>query len=228
MRIITGRARGTRLKTPRGMAVTRPTSDRVKESLFSILGSLVAGRRVLDVFAGTGSLGLEALSRGAAAAVLVDAATAPLLRENVRRCHFEQAAEVLSLDAFAALARLERAGRTFDLVFCDPPYHKGLFERALAFFDGGHLLAENGILVVEHGGDEDALPELAAQSYRLCDKGGRVAVYRCGTDGQPEVLITITGIYTNLLPENDALRIKRGVTVYSERELDLLLEDLGE
>jgi len=145
MRIITGRARGTRLKTPRGMAVTRPTSDRVKESLFSILGSLVAGRRVLDVFAGTGSLGLEAL-----------------LRENVRRCHFEQAAEVLSLDAFAALARLERAGRTFDLVFCDPPYHKGLFERALAFFDGGHLLAENGILVVEHGGDEDALPELAA------------------------------------------------------------------
>mgnify|MGYP003186227388 CR=1 FL=1 len=73
-----------------------------------------------------------------------------------------------------------------------------------------------------------ALPELAAQNYRLCDKGGRVAVYRCGTDGQPEVLITITGIYTNLLPENDALRIKRGVTVYSERELDLLLEDLGE
>ena len=66
------------------------------------------------------------------------------------------------------------------------------------------------------------------QSYRLGDKGGRVAVYRCGTDGQPEVLITITGIYTNLLPENDALRIKRGVTVYSERELDLLLEDLGE
>ena len=73
-----------------------------------------------------------------------------------------------------------------------------------------------------------ALPELAAHSYRLCDKGGRVAVYRCGTDGQPEVLVTITGIYTNLLPENDALRIKRGVTVYSERELDLLLEDLGE
>ena len=74
----------------------------------------------------------------------------------------------------------------------------------------------------------EKMPELAAQSYRLCDKGGRVAVYRCGTDGQPEVLVTITGIYTNLLPENDALRIKRGVTVYSERELDLLLEDLGE
>ena len=72
-----------------------------------------------------------------------------------------------------------------------------------------------------------AMPELAAQSYRLCDKGGRVAVYRCGTNGQPDVLVTVTGIYTNLLPENDAVRIKRGVTVYSERELDLLLEDLG-
>ena len=72
------------------------------------------------------------------------------------------------------------------------------------------------------------LPELEARSYRLCDRGGRVAVYRCSTDGQPETLITVTSIYTNLLPESDALRIKRGITVYSERELDLLLEDLGE
>ena len=70
-------------------------------------------------------------------------------------------------------------------------------------------------------------PAQAAQSYRLCDKGGRVAVYRCGTNGQPDVLVTVTGIYTNLLPENDAVRIKHGMTVYSERELDLLLEDLG-
>ncbi len=162
MRIITGRARGTRLKTPQGMEVTRPTSDRVKESLFSILGGLVAGRRVLDVFAGTGSLGLEALSRGAAEAVFVDRTTAPLLEENIRRCHFEPVAETIAGEAFAALARLERAGRPFDLVFCDPPYHKGLFERALSFFDGGQLLAERGILVVEHGGDEDALPALSA------------------------------------------------------------------
>ena len=73
-----------------------------------------------------------------------------------------------------------------------------------------------------------AIPELAAQSYRLCDKGGRVAVYRCGTNSQPDVLVTVTGIYTNLLPENDALRIKRGLVVNSPRELDLLLEDLGE
>ena len=81
MRIITGRARGARLKTPKGL-LTRPTSDRVKESLFSILGGRVVGRRVLDLFAGTGSLGLEALSRGAASAVFVDRATEHVLREN--------------------------------------------------------------------------------------------------------------------------------------------------
>ena len=71
------------------------------------------------------------------------------------------------------------------------------------------------------------VPELTAQSYLLQDKGGRVAVYRCSTDGQPQALVSVTGIYTNLLPENDALRIKRGIIVHSERELDLLLEDLG-
>lgn len=162
MRIITGRARGARLKAPKGMAVTRPTSDRVKEALYSILGTMVQDRTVLDVFAGTGSLGLEALSRGAAHAVFLDAATADVLRENITHCHFEQEAEVVSGDAFASLARLARQGRTFDLVFCDPPYHKGLWERALAFFDASPLLAENAILVVEHGGDEDAVPELDA------------------------------------------------------------------
>ena len=162
MRIITVRARGARLKAPKGMAVTRPTSDRVKESLYSILGTMVEGRTVLDVFAGTGSLGLEALSRGASHAVFLDAATADVLRENIAHCHFDGEADVLSGDAFAHLARLVRQGRTFDLVFCDPPYHKGLWERALSFFDESPLLAENAILVVEHGGDEDALPELAS------------------------------------------------------------------
>ena len=71
------------------------------------------------------------------------------------------------------------------------------------------------------------VPELTPQRYYLCDRGGRVAVYLCGTDGSPAVLQRMTGIYVNLLPENDALRIKRGITVGSERELDLLLEDLG-
>ena len=162
MRIITGRARGAKLRAPKGMETTRPTSDRVKESLYSILGSMVSSRTVLDVFAGTGSLGLEALSRGAESAVFLDQSTADVLRENIRHCHFEQEAEVLAGDAFASLSRLERQGRTFDLVFCDPPYHKGLWQRALSAFDKGRLLAEDAILVVEHGGDEDDVPELSS------------------------------------------------------------------
>lgn len=161
MRIITGRARGARLRAPRGMEVTRPTSDRVKGSVFSILGNLVEGRDVLDLFAGTGSLGLEALSRGAAHAVLVDAATQPVLAANLRHCHFEQEAEIVARDALASLRRFEAQGRSFSLIFCDPPYRKGLWQQALQFLDGGRVLSPDGILVVEHGGEEDTLPELS-------------------------------------------------------------------
>lgn len=166
MRIITGSARGYRLKTPKGQA-TRPTSDRIKESLFNILGSKVYGRKVLDIFAGTGNLGLEALSRGAASACFVDQATAALIRENAVHTRLQDRATVHGGDVFAQLARFEQVGASFDLIFCDPPYHKGLFERALAFFDESAVLAHDGILVVEHGADEDTMPELAKLSCVL-------------------------------------------------------------
>ena len=132
MRIITGSARGCRLKTPQGQETTRPTADRVKESVFNILGSMVQDRRVLDLFAGTGNLGLEALSRGAAAAVFADRTTADLIRENARRTRLEDRVQVLSGDVFAILRRLEAQGERFSLIFCDPPYHKGLWQQALA------------------------------------------------------------------------------------------------
>lgn len=157
MRIITGRARGVRLKAPKGMA-TRPTSDRVKESLFSILTPFVAGREVLDIFAGTGGLGLEALSRGARRAVFIDEATQAVISDNIRRCRLEGEAEILPLEATAALARLARSGRQFDLVFCDPPYRRGLAERVLTLLDEGTLLGENAIVVVEQGGGEPLPP----------------------------------------------------------------------
>ena len=160
MRIITGSARGCRLKTPQGQETTRPTADRVKESVFNILGSMVQDRRVLDLFAGTGNLGLEALSRGAAAAVFADRTTADLIRENARRTRLEDRVQVLSGDVFAILRRLEAQGERFSLIFCDPPYHKGLWQQALAATDAGNLLAEDGILIVEHGADEDILPAL--------------------------------------------------------------------
>ena len=171
MRIITGLARGSRLKAPKGQG-TRPTADRVKESLFNILGRKTAGRSVLDIFAGTGALGLEALSRGAESAVLVDVATAKLLRENAEHAHLEASTEILGVDAFVALSRLAAQGRSFGLIFCDPPYHMGLWQRTLAVLDDSGLLSHEGILVVEHGADEIDLPELKKLSCVLNKRYG--------------------------------------------------------
>ena len=103
MRIITGKARGARLKAPKGL-LTRPTSDRIKESLFNILGARVVGRRVLDLFAGTGGLGLEALSRGAASAVFVDRATENILKENAEHAHLAEDARILRADSIPSIS----------------------------------------------------------------------------------------------------------------------------
>ena len=162
MRIITGTARGCRLKTPHGQETTRPTSDRIKESLFNILGQRVFDRKVLDVFAGTGNLGLEALSRGAASAVMVDRATAELIRDNARLTRLQDQVVVKAGDVFTELGRLAAAEAQSDLIFCDPPYHQGLWEQTLRTIDASTgLMAANGILVVEHGADENDLPELS-------------------------------------------------------------------
>ena len=162
MRIITGSARGCRLKTPKGAEVTRPTADRVKESLFNILGQMVVGRKVLDIFAGTGNLGLEALSRGAESAVFVDKATAKLIAENLQLTRLQEKGIVRSGDVFAELSRQAAGKAEFSLIFCDPPYHKGLWQQALKQIDGSDgLMAENGILVVEHGAEENDIPELS-------------------------------------------------------------------
>ena len=160
MRIIAGFARGARLKTPKGLA-TRPTADRVKESLFSILGARVRGRRVLDLFAGTGSLGLEALSRGAENAVFVDRATAAVIEANAEHTHFAEASRVMRCDVFTALTRLEDEGARFGLVFCDPPYGKGLWERTLDVLDRSRLLTDDALVVAECGGDERTPPPLS-------------------------------------------------------------------
>ncbi|MCR5757189.1 MAG: 16S rRNA (guanine(966)-N(2))-methyltransferase RsmD [Selenomonas sp.] len=162
MRVITGSARGCRLKTPKGADVTRPTADRVKESLFNILGSMVMQRKVLDIFAGTGNLGIEALSRGAESAVFVDKATAKLIEENLQLTRLAEKAIVRNGDVFSELIRQGAGKAEFSLIFCDPPYHKGLWQEALRCIDRSRdLMAENGILVVEHGADENDVPELA-------------------------------------------------------------------
>lgn len=153
MRIITGSARGCRLKAPAG-AGTRPTADRTREALFSMLGSRVTDADVLDLFAGTGALGLEALSRGARHAVLIDRATHAVLLENARRTKLDARAKIRRGDVYGNMAALAREGRTFGLIFADPPYAQGDAARVLAAADAGGLLAADGLLVLEQGADE--------------------------------------------------------------------------
>ena len=126
MRIITGTARGTKLLSPEGIT-TRPTSERAKEAVFSVLAFDVPGRRVLDLFAGSGQLALEALSRGAQSAVLVDSAASAtdVIRKNVVKTHMEQKASVVRMDCLSYL-KSARPDQPFDLIFIDPPYIKRL------------------------------------------------------------------------------------------------------
>ena len=177
MRIITGKARGARLKAPKGL-LTRPTSDRVKESLFSILGGRVVGRRVLDLFAGTGSLGLEALSRGASFAVLVDRSTENILRDNAEHTHLADSVRIVRGDVFMALSRLSAEGERFDLVFCDPPYAKGLWERTLIMLDELPVLSEGALVVVECGEDENEGPPLSRLSLVRDERYGHTTRMR--------------------------------------------------
>ena len=153
MRIITGKARGLRLKTPNGLA-TRPTADRVKESLFNILNGLINFSEletVLDIFAGTGALGLESISRGAKSATFIDAATTEILRENIRRTKFTDCT-ILRGDFEKILRRLN--GQNFDLIFSDPPYATGLAQKSLTLVAELNLLKIGGLIVVEHGAAE--------------------------------------------------------------------------
>jgi len=147
MRVITGKARGVQLKTPEGMA-TRPTTDRVKEALFSIIHFDIPGARVLDLFGGTGQLGIEALSRGAKSAVFVDAGepACRLIRENLRRTKLEANARVVRSDY---LDYLKRCRENFDIILLDPPYAEVFLENALKCIAEIDILQSGGIIVTE-------------------------------------------------------------------------------
>ena len=147
MRVITGKARGIQLKTPEGMQ-TRPTTDRVKEALFSIIQFHIPGAKVLDLFGGTGQLGIEALSRGAAGAVFVDAReeSCRLIRENLKRTKLEQDAKVVRSDY---LDYLHRCREQYDIILLDPPYAEVFLENALKTITEIDILHSGGIIVAE-------------------------------------------------------------------------------
>lgn len=174
MRVITGSARGAKLRTLDGLA-TRPTSDRVKEAIFNIIQFDIEGRRVLDLFGGSGQLAIEALSRGAAYAVVVDQnpkATA-IIKENLKKTKLDQKASVFQSDY---LQFLSTTRERFDIIFLDPPYAENFIENALRKISEIDILTEGGIIVCERS-RERSLP--AAVGDLICSKDycyGKTAV----------------------------------------------------
>ena len=164
MRIITGSARGKRLQTPEGLH-TRPTSDRVKQSVFNIIQFDIEGRKVLDLFGGSGQLGLEAMSRGAASCVIVDGdrAAQKAIEANIKNCGFDRNCQLIKGDSFTFLQRQKKA--SYHLIFLDPPYGGELLNRAIAEICRIDILAEGGIMVCESASVDVVAPVQAP--YRV-------------------------------------------------------------
>jgi len=159
MRIISGTCRGKKLMPLEGRKI-RPTSDRIKETVFNILGHRVKNAQVLDLFAGTGALGLEALSRGAAHAVFVDACAdaCNIIRQNIDHCRFSQHANVVHHDIFSVFSVSAIPSKCFDLIFMDPPYNRDYVKKIFEKQEVALLLSDGGILVAEHAAKEN-LPD---------------------------------------------------------------------
>ncbi|MFB0958476.1 16S rRNA (guanine(966)-N(2))-methyltransferase RsmD [Clostridiaceae bacterium HFYG-1003] len=178
MRIIAGKARGRKILGPQNegrdtktgeVRATRPTLDRVKEAMFNIIQYKIEGARVLDLFAGTGSLGLEAASRGAGQVILVDAfrETYDLLVENIRNLGFNEECKSFHMDYREALKRLGAEGKPFDLIFIDPPYLNEMIPVAVEQIHKSGLLTKDGLIVTKIDTREDIYPGCAHLSIVL-------------------------------------------------------------
>ncbi len=178
MRVIAGKARGVNLKTPEGLK-TRPTIDRVKEAMFSILHFELPGARVLDLFGGTGQLGIEAISRGAKEAVFVDESpkACSLIRENLKLCKMENDGKVLCSDY---LRYLSGCRENFDIILLDPPYAEVFLENSLKKISEIDILKSGGIIVAERPVGKEIFDQLPGFTRSKDYKYGTVllTVYR--------------------------------------------------
>ena len=154
MRVISGLARGHKLFTYKGKDI-RPTSDKVRESLFNILGPEVFGSFFLDLFAGSGAVGIEALSRGAVKAIFVDKdnKSKACIVKNLSKTRFHEKGEVFRGDVIDVLFSLNQKGHKYDYIFLDPPYKSDIISRVLSIVNDSELLKEEGIVIVEHSAD---------------------------------------------------------------------------
>lgn len=156
MRVIAGTARRLKLETPAGRH-TRPTSDKIKETLFNMIQQDLYDARFLDLFSGSGGIAVEALSRGAAEAVMVDNDREALrcIRANLAHTHFEEQARVMAMDVIQALRRLDQQGKAFDIIFMDPPYSMGLERRILPYLVDSSLVHDDTRIIVEASLEDD-------------------------------------------------------------------------
>lgn len=151
VRVISGSARGLKLNTP-GDDRVRPTTDRVKESMFNIVQDWVYDSQVLDLFAGSGALGIEALSRGASQAVFCDNSldSIKIIKSNIEKARVADRSQIVSGDFKRCLRDMEAKNQSFDMIFVDPPYYEGLFEEVLDTIRACKILKKDGIVIVEH------------------------------------------------------------------------------
>lgn len=166
MRVIAGKARRILLKSLEGDS-TRPTLDRYKETLFNTMQTYVPDSYFIDVFAGTGSIGIEALSRGAAKAVFIENNKKALavIKENLEKTHLSENAEIIASDAVSALIRLEHTGPA-DVIFIDPPYNRGYELQVLKLLSSSVLVGEDTLVVVE-ASNETGLDEIASTGFNI-------------------------------------------------------------
>lgn len=186
MRIIAGDWKGRRLKAVEGMK-TRPTSDKVKGAIFNILGNKTADAKVLDLFAGTGGLALEALSRGAASAVLVEKSHSAweIINENIAMVGAQDRIRLLKMDGFQFL---KQSSEKYDLIFLDPPYHQGIIPKVIIELDHYQLLNRNGVIIVETAADEEIDKNLFPFEIMITKQYGDTKLWFLQeTEGQGEV-----------------------------------------
>lgn len=175
MRVISGERRGIALKAVPGRN-TRPTTDKVKESMFNMLGQYFNGGLCLDLFAGSGGLGIEALSRGMGKVIFIDRDGQALstIRENLRLTRYEEQSEVFRNDYKQAMRALKKRDLQFDLVFLDPPYKDGIIEQIVSYLDTNAMMKPDGMIVTEHHKNTPLQSEIGSfhqikyENYGIC------------------------------------------------------------
>ena len=186
MRVIAGKYKGRKLNSPDNYDI-RPTTDKAKEALFSILTNEIYGSRVLDLFAGTGSLGIEALSRGAEYCVFADSSreSIRLIKSNLEHCKVEEDTKVTAGDFRKTLMNLssrveDGLEEKFDIILLDPPYNKNILPEAIELISGGGILADDGVIIAEHRKEEELPDEIGSFTKEKERRYGivKLSIYR--------------------------------------------------